>query len=88
MKKELKEEFSRMNRIALTESEFEIDWATKSTRQQIDATIRKYGLKLVKFNPNGPGGSWPVITVSGPDAKFKKFLMKVYNDDDIDVYRV
>jgi len=49
--------------------------------------LQKYGLRLRTWHDNGPSG-FPMITFTGPDRKAQKFFQDVYDEEDIDIFKV
>lgn len=75
----------------MMESKYEADVAVSSTggdpdQKDFAKTVKKYGMKLLKWDENGPAG-YPTAIISGPDAKAEKFFQDVY-DDDADVFKL
>ncbi|MCD6436242.1 MAG: hypothetical protein J7L15_07620 [Clostridiales bacterium] len=69
------------------EVEVEIDMAVEP--QDLKKTIRsmekKYNIQMKIINPNGPGGGWPVISITGAKNNVKKYLLTDYAHDPRDI---
>jgi hypothetical protein len=60
----------------------EQDFAYESEQEFWDFVKKgkKYGIKVLIEDPEGPGGGWPVLTMFGKRDNMKKFLSETYLD--------
>lgn len=54
----------------------------------LERAFKDYDLTYEVITRHGPGGGWPIVEITGDREELVRWLINIYDDDNLELYRV